>query len=63
MKMDERRIHTEMPAEPAKENNELPSAQVAANPNPRANENLDNPGHEQATEGGVGSEITDGEDA
>jgi hypothetical protein len=70
--MQERNIHVELPeghqpAEnqqtPSSNQGEAPSSQVSSNPNPRANENLENPGHEQASPGGVGSEITDGEDA
>lgn len=38
--------------------------EISPNPNPRANENLDAaPGVENADTQGVGSEVTDGEDA
>ena len=38
--------------------------EIRPNPNPRANENLDAaPGVENADTEGVGSEVTDGEDA
>jgi hypothetical protein len=39
-------------------------SQVTANPNPRANENLENPSTDADNQdtSGVGSEITDGED-
>lgn len=56
------------PGTDAKEEPAAPSAEVIQNPNPRANENIrvrtDEPhtqDHEPAE--GVGSEITDGEDA
>ncbi|GAB4091237.1 hypothetical protein [Flaviaesturariibacter terrae] len=38
--------------------------EIRPNPNPRANENLDaSPGVENADTEGIGSEVTDGEDA
>jgi hypothetical protein len=35
---------------------------ISKNPNPRANENLTEKDRQEADTGGVGSEITDGED-
>ncbi len=44
-------------------NDSTVSTEVSKNPNPRANENLENPAHQgKEDETGVGSEITDGED-
>jgi hypothetical protein len=46
----------------------IPATEIARNPNPRANENIrdrstPDPGKETGNKSGVGSEITDGEDA
>ena len=46
--------------------NVLPPTEIAENPNPRANENIQRNDPEKSEEqktSGVGSEITDGEDA
>lgn len=59
--MQEKNIHVSLPGKEGENSGEAPSSQVSANPNPRANENLNNPGHEEADQSGVGSEITDGE--
>lgn len=58
--MQERNIHVSLP-EKEEGSGEVPSTEVSANPNPRANENLNNPGHEETDQSGVGSEVTDGE--
>ncbi len=45
----------------------IPETEVAKNPNPRANENIhsrtDEPEQNDQSSKGIGSEITDGEDA
>jgi hypothetical protein len=47
--------------------NVLPATEIVENPNPRANENIrskeDDTAQEKHDTSGVGSEITDGEDA
>jgi hypothetical protein len=56
-----------IPPEENRPPNVLPATEVARNPNPRANENLPQPptpdGQMEDAPAGVGSEITDGEDA
>lgn len=59
--MQERNIHVSTPEKQEGSEGTTPSTQVSANPNPRANENLNNPSDEETDQSGVGSEITDGE--
>ncbi len=61
--MQERNIHVSTPEKQGENEGTTSSTQVSANPNPRANENLNNPRDEHTDQSGVGSEITDGEDA
>jgi hypothetical protein len=55
--------HKNVSVTPPQETPKTQDIEVAANPNPRANENLDAAPGSTGEASGVGSEITDGEDA
>lgn len=62
--MDDQKKTTENNDARQHQPNVLPATEVPRNPNPRANANLvDEPSEEEGPTTGVGSEITDGEDA